>query len=224
MPANVAALNDSMSGTGPAPCGSFRARLSYGRLLPPKHPMQPETAITSLVARSSAGDPEAASGLFLLAYDELRRLARGYLRRERNAQSIEATGLVHEAYMRLVPNAKPDWKDRGHFIAIAARAMRQVLVEHARARTAQKRGGGQAAITLTDHPLNMPLSLVDLLALDRALQTLAEQDSRMAELVELRFFGGLTLEEAAEALGISIASAKRWWKFSKAWLQRELEQ
>jgi len=185
--------------------------------------MQPEKAITSLIAKSSAGDPEAASKLFLLTYDELRGLARSYLRRERNAQSIEATGLVHEAYMRLVPNARPDWKDRGHFIAIAARAMRQVLVEHARARTAQKRGGGAAAVTLTDSPLNMPVSLVDLLALDRALKSLAEQDSRMADLVELRFFGGLTLEEAAEALGISMASAKRWWKFSKAWLQHELK-
>ena len=186
--------------------------------------MHSETAITRLVAKSSAGNPEATSDLFLLAYDELRGLARAYLRRERNAQSIEATGLVHEAYMRLAPNTKPDWKDRGHFMAIAARAMRQVLVEHARARTAQKRGGGQAAVTLTDCPLNMPLSLVDLLALDRALKALAEQDSRMAELVELRFFVGLTLEESAEALGISPASAKRWWKFSKAWLQQELGQ
>jgi RNA polymerase sigma factor (TIGR02999 family) len=186
--------------------------------------MQQETAIASLIARSSAGDPEAASNLFLLAYDELRGLARAYLRRERYAQSIEATGLVHEAYMRLVPNAKPDWKDRGHFMAIAARAMRQVLVEHARARTAQKRGGGQAAITLTDFPLNTPVSPVDLLALDGALKTLAEHDSRMAELVELRFFGGFTLEEAAETLDISAASAKRWWKFSRAWLQRELDQ
>lgn len=185
--------------------------------------MEPDKAISSLITRSSAGDPEAASKLFLLAYDELRGLARGYLRRERNAQSMEATGLVHEAYMRLVPNVQPDWKDRGHFMAIAARAMRQVLVEHARARTAQKRGGGVAAITLTDSPLEMPLSLVDLLALDRALKALEEQDSRMAKLVELRFFGGLTLEEAAEELGISMASAKRWWKFSKAWLQHELE-
>jgi RNA polymerase sigma factor (TIGR02999 family) len=186
--------------------------------------MQSETAIAGLIARSSAGDADAASNLFLLAYDELRGLARGYLRRERNAQSIEATGLVHEAYMRLVPNASPDWKDRGHFIAIAARAMRQVLVEHARARNAQKRGGGQAAITLTDCPLNMPVSLVDLLAIDEALKALAEHDSRMADLVELRFFGGLTLEEAADAIGISAATAKRWWKFSKAWLQQELKQ
>ncbi len=186
--------------------------------------MQTETAIAGLIARSSAGDADAASNLFLLAYDELRGLARGYLRRERYAQSIEATGLVHEAYMRLVPNASPEWEDRGHFIAIAARAMRQVLVEHARARNAQKRGGGQAAITLTDCPLNMPVSLVDLLAIDEALKALAEHDSRMADLVELRFFGGLTLEEAADATGISAATAKRWWKFSKAWLQQELKQ
>jgi RNA polymerase sigma-70 factor (ECF subfamily) len=185
--------------------------------------MRPASTVVNLVERSSAGDQEAASELFLLTYDELRRLARGYLRRERQAQSLEATGLVHEAYMRLIPGVQPEWEDRSHFMAIAARAMRQVLVEHARARSAQKRGGGQAPITLVDAALDLPVSVVDMLALDEALSRLAEHDPRMAQLVELRFFGGLTLEEAAEMIGTSPASAKRWWKFSKTWLHRELQ-
>jgi RNA polymerase sigma factor (TIGR02999 family) len=185
--------------------------------------MPPESAIASLLDKSIAGDQEAAASLFLLSYDELRRLARGYLRREQRAQSLEATALVHEAYMRLVPDRQAEWNDRAHFIAIAARAMRQLLVEHARARSAQKRGGGAAPITLVDAALDLPLSIVDVLALDQALAKLAEHDSRMAKLVELRFFGGLTIEEAAEAIGASPASAKRWWKFAKSWLQRELK-
>lgn len=185
--------------------------------------MPSESTVANLVERSSAGDESAASELFLLTYDELRRLAAGFLRREWQAQSLDATGLVHEAYMRLVPGAQPQWKDRPHFMAIAARAMRQVLVEHARARTAQKRGGGQMPVTLVDAALDLPLNIVDLLALDAALSRLAEHDARMAQLVELRFFGGLTLEEAAETMGTSPASAKRWWKFSKVWLHRELQ-
>ena len=185
--------------------------------------MPPESTITNLAERSSAGDRQAASDLFLLAYDELRRLAHGYLRREAHAQSIQATGLVHEAYMRLVPDVQADWKDRAHFLGIAARAMRQILVDHARARSAQKRGGAQAPVTLVDAPLDAPVNVVDMLALDSALAKLAGHDPRMAELVELRFFGGLTIEEAAETMGTSLATAKRWGKFSKAWLQRELQ-
>jgi RNA polymerase sigma factor (TIGR02999 family) len=182
-----------------------------------------QSNVATLVEKSSSGDPQAASDLFLLLYDELRQLARGYVRRERFGQSIGATGLVHEAYMRLIPDAPTDWEDRTHFLAIAARAMRQVLVAHARTRSAQKRGGGVPAVTLNDVPIEAALGIVDLIALDDAMTELATHDARMAELVELRFFGGLTLEEAAKSLDISPATAKRWWTFARTWLRRKLE-
>ena len=185
--------------------------------------MQSPSDIEGLTERSRLGDREAASELFQLLYDELRRLARGYVRRERPGQSLQATGLVHEAYIRLARDANVRWNDREHFLALAARAMRQVLVERARARAAEKRGGGKRPITLVDAPQDHPLGMVDLLALDAALGKLAESDPRIAELVELRFFGGLTLDEAASAMSVSLASVKRWWAFAKAWLQHELQ-
>ena len=159
-----------------------------------------------------------------LVYNELRRLARGYLRRERPGQTLQPTALVNEAYLRLVKDKKQDWKTRSHFVAIAAISMRQILIERARARGAQKRGGDRARVTLDEGLVAGQGRSVDLLAVDAALTRLAAIDSQQARLVELRFFGGLTIEESAEALGISPATVKRHWAMAKAWLQREITE
>jgi RNA polymerase sigma factor (TIGR02999 family) len=181
-----------------------------------------EPSPEALNARASAGDSDAAEELFVLLYCELRRLARAYVRKERRSHALSATSLVHEAYMRLVPPGGLEWSDRSHFLAIAGRAMRQVLVERSRARSTQKRGGGARPITLVDVTDDAAHNAVDPVVLDQAMTRLAEHDSRLAELVEMRFFGGLTLEEAAETMGASTASVKRWWKFARTWLAREL--
>jgi len=158
-------------------------------------------------------------------YSELRRLAEGYVRRER-ANSVQASDLVHEAYLRLLKDKNPQWQDRTHFVAIAAISMRRLLVERARARGAAKRGGDQVQVTLDEKLLVAGRSdegeSVDLVALDRALDLLATRDSQQARIVELRFFGGLSVEETAEALSISPATVKRHWTIAKAFLLREL--
>jgi RNA polymerase sigma factor (TIGR02999 family) len=157
-------------------------------------------------------------------YGELRKMADRYVRRER-AKSVQATELVHEAFLRLAKEKNPKWQNRTHFMAIAAISMRRLLVERARARGASKRGGGQVQVTLDDallavNPAEEPM--VDLVALDRALSALAKLDAQQARIVELRFFGGLTVEETAEALDISPATVKRHWTVARAWLVREL--
>jgi RNA polymerase sigma factor (TIGR02999 family) len=156
-------------------------------------------------------------------YVELRRLAAGYVRRER-AQSVQATDLVHEAYLRLQHETQPPWHDRTHFVAIAAIAMRRLLVERARARGAAKRGGDRLQVTLDERVIGAdPKSEApDLLELDRALDKLATLDPQQARLVELRYFGGLSVEETADAIGVSPATVKRHWTVAKAWLLREL--
>jgi RNA polymerase sigma factor (TIGR02999 family) len=155
-------------------------------------------------------------------YDELRRLAANYVRREQ-AKSVQATELVHEAYMRLKKDKTPRWQNRAHFVAIAAISMRRLLVERARARGAAKRGGVQVQVTLDDQLLAAAdQSTIDLVALDRALEGLAKLDAQQARIVELRFFGGLSVEETADALSISPATVKRHWTIAKAWLLREL--
>jgi len=165
-----------------------------------------------------------AEGMVADVYAELRRLADGYLRRER-ARSVQATELVHEAYLRLAKGKPARFENRAHFIAIAAISMRRLLVERARARGASKRGGQQVQVTLDDALLadRDPHHSVDLLALDRALTRLAALDASQARIVELRFFGGLSVEETAGALSISPATVKRHWTLAKAWLLRELE-
>jgi RNA polymerase sigma factor (TIGR02999 family) len=156
-------------------------------------------------------------------YGELHRIAGGYVRRER-AQSVQATDLVHEAYLRLAKDASPRWENRTHFIAIAAIAMRRLLVERARARGAAKRGGVQVQVTLDDGLLSDQdqTSLVDLIALDRALTELAAIEPEQARIVEYRYFGGLTVEETAEALSSSPATVKRHWVIARAWLLRAM--
>lgn len=158
-----------------------------------------------------------------VVYDELRRLAAGYLRRERPGQTIQATALVHEAYLRLIAEQPHQWNDRTHFLAVAALSMRQILVQRARRRNAAKRGADPERITLDDRLLASPgSSPVDMLALDEALNRLTALDAQQARIVELRYFGGLTVEEIAETLDISPATVKRHWTLARAWLKREL--
>lgn len=155
-----------------------------------------------------------------VVYDELRRLARRYVQRER-ARSLQATDLLHEAYIRLARD-QPQFESRSHFIALAAIAMRRLLVERARARAAGKRGGGQEHITLDDTLMAGAARPVDLMALDAALEALARHDANKARIVELRYFGGLSVEETADVLGSSPATIKRHWAMARAWLRREL--
>jgi RNA polymerase sigma factor (TIGR02999 family) len=180
-------------------------------------------------SRRSTGEANAgakAESLMPQVYDELRRLAANYLRHERPGQTLQATALVHEAFLRLSKEKNQPWKNRTHFLAIAALSMRQILVQRARARNADKRGGGAEKIALdesmtADHTPVAPGG-VDVLALDTALEKLAALDPQQAKIVELRYFGGLTVEEVAEALDISPATVKRHWTMARAWLHKEL--
>jgi RNA polymerase sigma-70 factor (ECF subfamily) len=166
---------------------------------------------------------QSLDSLLPLVYKELRRLAAGYLRREKPGQTLQPTALVHEAYMRLMKDRPDRWQNRAHFCAIAAHSMRQILIERARARGAAKRGGARHRVTLDDAFAAGENRSIDLLALDEALERLAALDPEQARLVELRFFGGLTVEETAEAMDISPATVKRHWTIAKAWLTRELQ-
>ena len=175
-------------------------------------------------ARDKSGaDRESLESLMPVVYQELRRLAASYLRRERPGQTLQPTALVHEAYLRLLKDRPDRWQNRAHFCAIAAHSMRQILIERARARGALKRGGGGPRVTLDEALVAGGERSIDLVALDEALQRLAEFDAEQARLVELRFFGGLTVEETAEAMNISPATVKRHWAVARAWLARELE-
>jgi RNA polymerase sigma-70 factor, ECF subfamily len=179
--------------------------------------------VTELLQAWSAGDEHALQQLIPLVEAELRRLARGYMGRERRGHTLQATALVNEAFVRLVDARRMRWQDRAHFLGISARLMRRVLIDHARSRGYDKRGGGANRVTLTDALLVSPARSVDLIALDRALEGLAALDERKARVVELRFFGGLGVEESAEVLGVSTDTIKRDWRFAKLWLLRELE-
>ena len=169
------------------------------------------------------GDRQSLDALLPIVYQELRRLAASYLRREKPGQTLQPTALVHEAYLRLMKDRPERWQNRAHFCAIAAHSMRQILIERARARNALKRGGAQPRVTLDEALVAGGERAVDLLALDEALERLAQLDPEQARLVELRFFGGLTIEETADALNMSPATVKRHWTVARAWLARELE-
>jgi len=165
---------------------------------------------------------EAFDRLLPLVYDELRFLASARLRHERSDHSLAPTALVHEAYMRMLAAEDPSWNDRRHFFRAAARAMRRILIEHARKRRRIKRGGGSIRVTLGDVELTAGVPLEDLMALDEAIRRLEEQDARMAEVVQLRFFAGLSVEETAQALAVSERTVKREWAVARAWLYEAL--
>ena len=178
--------------------------------------------ITRLLIEASNGRADAMEALLPLVYGELKRLAGVHMRRERADHTLGTTGLVHEAYMRLVDGAGVDWQGRAHFFGVASQAMRRILVDHARRRTAQKRSR-QQGVSLDDAAVGAIEPPSDeVLAVDEALERLARQDPRAAQLVELRYFAGFSIEEAAELLSISPATAKRDWAFACAWLGREL--
>jgi RNA polymerase sigma factor (TIGR02999 family) len=181
-------------------------------------------AITRLIEQARDGDALALQQVVPLVYGELRRIAARYLRRERTGHSLQATALVHDAYLRLLKDEDLSFQNRAHFLGIAARSMRQILVEHARARDAAKRGGERRRVTLDESVAAGEPRDVDLLALDAALERLAARDAQHARIVELRFFGGLTNEETAEALNVSPATVKRAWAVARAWLFRELSR
>ncbi len=182
--------------------------------------------VTALLLSWSAGDRDAPARLMPLVYDELRRLARGYLRRERAEHTLQPTALVNEAYLRVVDQTRVSWENRAQFFGLAARLMRNVLVDHARERAAQKRGGDgdhQAPrLPLDETHVRIEERAAELVALDEALKSLAEFDERKSRVVEMRFFGGLSVEETAAALGVSDKTVMREWRVAKMWLHREL--
>ena len=179
-------------------------------------------AVTALLVRWREGDPQALEALMPLVYDELRRLAHYYLQRERPEHTLQSTALVHEAYLRLAGHNPPQWQNRAHFFGIAAHLMRQILVEYARGHNAAKRGSGACKLTL-DEAMALPTKVdVDVVALDRALTELSDLDAQQGRIVELRFFGGLTIEDTSEVLGISPATVKRDWTTARAWLHRAI--
>jgi RNA polymerase sigma-70 factor, ECF subfamily len=180
--------------------------------------------VTVLLVAWSNGDEDALSRLTPLVYAELRRVAQAYMRREHSGHTLQATALVNEAYIRLVDSSRVRWQNRAHFFAVAAQLMRRILIDFARNRKYQKRGGDWRRVTLVEGEHAAPNSDVDLVAVDEALQELAKLDARKARVVELRFFGGLSLEETAEALQVSTDSVGRDWRAARAWLMRELKR
>jgi RNA polymerase sigma factor (TIGR02999 family) len=177
--------------------------------------------VTRILSAIEQGDPSAAEQLLLLVYDELRQLAAQRLAHDQPGQTLQATALVHEAYLRLVDVEKAQhWNSRGHFFAAAAEAMRRILVEHARRKRSVKHGGGLQRVNLDEAVSCAPEPADDLLSLNEALDQLAREDPTKAELVKLRYFAGLSVQEAADALGIARATADRYWAYAKVWLYR----
>lgn len=182
----------------------------------------PPQDITTLLQAWRAGNQQAAEELLPLVYSELHALAGHFMRRERPWHTLQSTALVHEAYLRLVEKQDVAWQDRAHFLALAAREMRRILVEHARARRAEKRGGGTLTLPLQDDDAKILPKDVELIALDEALCSLESVDKQQSQIVELRYFGGLTVEEMAEVVGISTATIDRKWRSARAWLYVQL--
>jgi RNA polymerase sigma factor (TIGR02999 family) len=179
--------------------------------------------VTALLGELTKGNPEAGPKLIPLVYSELRRMAAGYMRRERKDHTLQATALVHEAYLKMLGQHSVNWQSRAHFFGIAAQVMRRILIDYARSHVRDKRGGGQGSVPLDEALVFSPERSREFLELDNALERLAELDPRQARIVELRFFGGLTVEEVAEVLGISEKTVKRDWSVAKAWLHGELK-
>jgi RNA polymerase sigma factor (TIGR02999 family) len=180
--------------------------------------------ITQLLTALSDGDKNTRDKLFELVYDELRQQASAYLRHERRDHTLQTTDLVHEAYFKLVDQKQVEWQNRAHFFGVAAQAMRRILVDYARGHQAAKRGGGQAKISLHETAILPNEHPEEMVALDEALTRLAAIDERQSRIVELRFFGGRTIEETAQILALSVATVKREWNMARAWLYREMQQ
>jgi RNA polymerase sigma factor (TIGR02999 family) len=193
----------------------------FGLRMTPTTP--PSGTVTALLRAWGDGDDDALEQLTPLVETELRRLARAYMARERRDHTLQATALVNEAFLRLTEARRVRWQDRAHFLGISARLMRRVLVDHARARGYRKRGGGAERVTLAEGLVASPALALDVVALDRALDTLAAADVRKSRVVELRYFGGLSVEETAEVLHVSPDTVKRDWRLAKLWLLHELE-
>ncbi len=185
-------------------------------------PQGSSNPVTELLVRWREGDQRALDALMPLVYEELRKLARYYLQRERSDHTLQSTALVHEAYMRLAGQNQPQWQDRAHFFGIAAHLMRQILVEHARRHAAEKRGGGACRLTLDESLAVSAQADVDVIDLDKALTELSAMDEQQGRIVELRFFSGLSIEDTSEVLGISPATVKREWVSARAWLHRAM--
>jgi RNA polymerase sigma factor (TIGR02999 family) len=179
--------------------------------------------VTQLLVEWRGGDAGALERLYPLIQPELHRLAHHYMRRERAGHTLQTTAILNEAYLRLVDNPTPRWQDRTHFVAAASRLMRRIMVDHARERRSLKRGGGALKVTLDEAALVSEARSDELLALDEALEGLAAQDARKSQIVELRYFGGLTVEETAEFLELSPRTVEREWTMAKAWLFRALD-
>ena len=184
----------------------------------------PQIGVTELLADWNKGDQEALSKLIPLVYDELHKLASRHLRRERSDHTLQTTALVHEAYLKLVDQKDANWQNRAQFFAVAAQMMRRILVDYARRHLASKRGGSFYKVTLDDGLTSPAQDDAELLALDEALERLAALDPRQSRVVELRIFGGLTLEETAHAIKISPRTARREWSMAKAWLRKEIKK
>jgi RNA polymerase sigma-70 factor (ECF subfamily) len=186
--------------------------------------MSENQEVTLLLSALTRGDEDAASKLMPLVYDELRRLAASYMRRERADHTLQATALVHEAYLKLIDQRAVNWQSRAHFFGVSAQLMRRILIDHARGLAREKRGGEQKKVSLDEVFVFAERQADELLAVDDSLNALAKIDPRQARVVELRFFGGLSVEEAADVLGVSPKTVKREWSVAKAWLSADLKQ
>jgi len=180
--------------------------------------------VTVLLNNLSEGDENVVDKLLPILYQDLQKMARNQLQRERANHTLNTTALVHEAYLKLVDQKKTDWKNRAHFFAICAQAMRRILINYAKSRLTEKRGGGEALATFNEEFYKKEARAEELLALDEALNKLAEFNERQSKVVELRFFAGLTQEEIAEILGVSKPTVRLDWRFARAWLTRELNK
>lgn len=180
--------------------------------------------LTQMLQAYAAGEPTAGEGFFAQVYNELRKIAAAHLSREQPGQTLQPTALVHEVYLRLIANQQsPQWKGQAHFFAAASIAIRHILIDNARKKRSQKHGGGNVKLPLADNVAVIPGVHEDLLALDEALQKLTQQHPEAAEVVQLTYFGGLTLPETAACLGVSPRTVGRLWSFARAWLRREIE-